>query len=311
MNFQRPRRNFWVNPTTILCHFQFPHAVDNMQLSDLSASVYFFSNSDDESHCHRYDSNWFMRSTCRRVPLPAPNNASDATSQHIVPSEEGCERLCDSNVDDDVPPDAQQYVGFLTPAQSQQNVLHTDDGDDCSNTHDLWSAARQGDAQGVQRLLQTNAKQANEASPNDGAWPLHLACVANHPHIAYLLLAAGANVHARNNHGDTPLHVACQRGDVHLVHLLLDHGADPTAKNHVFLTPVDDVMARTDDAAECIRQCFRHQGISAHESIDGDDNDHREDDHDNQSEHPANTNKKNSLRRVSRFLQQYFTRTST
>jgi ankyrin repeat protein len=53
---------------------------------------------------------------------------------------------------------------------------------------------------------------------------------------ARMLIANGADVHARDDYGDTPLHVTAGYGEVSK--LLLENGADPNAKNKVGSTPL-------------------------------------------------------------------------
>lgn len=63
--------------------------------------------------------------------------------------------------------------------------------------------------------------------------PLHATVAgnnaANRPPIVELLIAAGADVNARQEGGFTPLHGAAQNGDAATMRLLLAAGADPAA----------------------------------------------------------------------------------
>ena len=61
--------------------------------------------------------------------------------------------------------------------------------------------------------------------------PLHAAAAGRHGEIAGLLIAAGAEVNAKQSHGWTPLHSAAANGDGELVARLLAAGADPAAAN--------------------------------------------------------------------------------
>ena len=84
-----------------------------------------------------------------------------------------------------------------------------------------------------------------------GASPLHLASgkapfVSRSAHhatcvdcveIIEALVAAGANLEARNNKGDTPLHLAASKGSAAAVEALLAAGADLEARNDRKLTP--------------------------------------------------------------------------
>lgn len=73
--------------------------------------------------------------------------------------------------------------------------------------------------------------------------PLHSAAAAHQIEICRMLLAAGADVNARETGGFTPLHAAAQNGDPELVELFLSAGADPDART-------DDGRTAADLAAE-------------------------------------------------------------
>jgi ankyrin repeat protein len=60
----------------------------------------------------------------------------------------------------------------------------------------------------------------------DGRTALMLACFEGNLALARRLLAAGADVNARDRDGDTALMFAAFRGHAALVRLLLEHGAD-------------------------------------------------------------------------------------
>jgi ankyrin repeat protein len=59
--------------------------------------------------------------------------------------------------------------------------------------------------------------------------PLHSAAAGRQIEICRLLLAAGADINARQAGGFTPLHEAAQNGDPEMVELFLSAGADPGA----------------------------------------------------------------------------------
>ena len=99
-----------------------------------------------------------------------------------------------------------------------------------ASTSDFFGACRRGDSDDVVRLLQIDANLARIADPGTqhGGWTgLHAAAQAGHVHIVELLLASGADVHAREA-GDntTALHWAAARAEQPLVRVLLDAGAD-------------------------------------------------------------------------------------
>ena len=60
-----------------------------------------------------------------------------------------------------------------------------------------------------------------------------------HAGIARALVAAGADVNAKQRHGWTPLHGAAHSGDRELVELLLARGADPSVRHQEGKTALD------------------------------------------------------------------------
>lgn len=70
------------------------------------------------------------------------------------------------------------------------------------------------------------------------------------PRIAKALVAAGADVNAKQRHGWTPLHGAAHSGDVELVELLLTRGADASATHQEGKTALD--IAREQGHAQVI-----------------------------------------------------------
>jgi ankyrin repeat protein len=77
----------------------------------------------------------------------------------------------------------------------------------------------------------------------NGSTPLHAAAGSGNKRVAQLLLARGANIHAKNNEGDTPLHSARSK---EVAELLIAKGANVNAKNNEGFTPVDSIF---EDAA--------------------------------------------------------------
>ena len=94
---------------------------------------------------------------------------------------------------------------------------------------DLSRAAERGDIQRVRSLV---AKGVSIHARDDG-WqrtPLHFAAEAGHREIAEFLIAAGADVNARDPDNTTPLHLAAHCGRKGMVELLLASGADVNAR---------------------------------------------------------------------------------
>ena len=83
-----------------------------------------------------------------------------------------------------------------------------------------------------------------------GETPLHYAAQRGHVRAAELLVAAGADVNARDNDRNrlTPLHWAAIYGHSKVVVLLLEHKADRTAKDWDGRTPLSHAISNLDAA---------------------------------------------------------------
>jgi ankyrin repeat protein len=104
-------------------------------------------------------------------------------------------------------------------------------------------AAFFGKAESTRILLESGA-EVNVYSRNEmGVQPLHSAAAGRHIEVCRLLVAAGADVDARQREDYTPLHEAAQHGDPELVELFLSAGADPTARLTNGQTPADTAEA--------------------------------------------------------------------
>jgi ankyrin repeat protein len=78
-------------------------------------------------------------------------------------------------------------------------------------------------------LLLAAGVDPKAAEPDTLVTPLHMAAYRNRPAIVGRLLAAGANVDARDADGMTPWLNAALRADVPVLQLLIDAGADEHA----------------------------------------------------------------------------------
>jgi ankyrin repeat protein len=76
-------------------------------------------------------------------------------------------------------------------------------------------------------LLDAGADVHAVAANTSRVRPLHAAVAGRCRPVVERLVAAGADVNARQQGGFTPLHAAALNGDDHVVRLLLDAGADP------------------------------------------------------------------------------------
>lgn len=100
-----------------------------------------------------------------------------------------------------------------------------------ANERPIHDAARLGTAVEVQAILKSDPA-ARDARTALGSTPLHLAATNLDPGALKALIAAGANVNARDNEGATPLHMAAYAQRTAQARLLLEAGADPQAKTH-------------------------------------------------------------------------------
>ena len=71
-----------------------------------------------------------------------------------------------------------------------------------------------------------------------------LRLIYDHKEIAEVLIAAGADVNAKNNRDMTPLHQAARSGRNEIAGLLIAKGADVNAKDENSLTPLDQAIQR-------------------------------------------------------------------
>lgn len=94
---------------------------------------------------------------------------------------------------------------------------------------DLWTAARHGALEQIDRALATGAKI--NAQDANGITPLSWAAMSAHKDAVVALVKAGADVNSRNGDGATPLIVAAFFGRSEVVRALLELGARVDAVN--------------------------------------------------------------------------------
>ncbi|CAG0902819.1 unnamed protein product, partial [Cyprideis torosa] len=109
----------------------------------------------------------------------------------------------------------------------------------------IW-ASEGGHVETVEFLVR-EAKADLEGRENIFGWTaLSLAAMEGHTHVMEILLAAGAEVDARDSNGLTPLQWACKEGALEGVRLLIDHGADWTLADGYGVNAVWHALHRGD-----------------------------------------------------------------
>jgi len=115
----------------------------------------------------------------------------------------------------------------------------------CGNTAEVaaptmnaWEAAATGNVE-VLRAHAAAGTDLDAKEPAGGGTPLHIAAMAGQPASVDALVAAGADLEARNNQNGTPLHVAAFFAHADAARALLDAGAKLDAQNQDDATALD------------------------------------------------------------------------
>lgn len=96
----------------------------------------------------------------------------------------------------------------------------------------IHDAARMGTQADVERILAAEPHMRDIRTTGLGSTPLHLAALNVDSGPLKALIAAGADVNARDANGATPLHMAAFATRTEHAKLLLKAGADPLIKTH-------------------------------------------------------------------------------
>lgn len=94
----------------------------------------------------------------------------------------------------------------------------------------IHDAARMGTRADIERILKANPAMRDVPTEAMGSTPLHLAALNLDPGPLKALIAAGANVNARDKDDATPLHMAAYATRTEHAKLLLQAGSDPLLK---------------------------------------------------------------------------------
>ena len=110
-------------------------------------------------------------------------------------------------------------IAMVTPAQAEETL----------GKHELpiHDAARMGTRADVERILKATPSMRDIPNAGLGSTPLHLAALNVDSGPLQALIAAGANVNARDKNDATPLHMAAFATRTEHAKLLLQAGADP------------------------------------------------------------------------------------
>lgn len=102
---------------------------------------------------------------------------------------------------------------------------------------EILSAARRGELQALQSLLQQKGVRMNHHDQY-GLTALHIAAIKDHKEVVALLINLGLDLDCRDFEGHAPLHLAAVGGSTETVEVLVNKGANVNAVNRRGATPL-------------------------------------------------------------------------
>jgi ankyrin repeat protein len=133
-----------------------------------------------------------------------------------------------------------------TGREQAAKIIHRHGGEsatdfDSDEEGDLWAAAKNGDIETLEELLDDGADP--NAQDQLGITPLSWCAMTGHKKAAELLVEHGADVNQPNRDGGTALHAAAFLGNTEMVQFLIAEGANVRARNQGGETPLDSASA--------------------------------------------------------------------
>lgn len=114
-------------------------------------------------------------------------------------------------------------------------------------------------------LLIEHGARVNQVTGVGGMTPLHMAARRGNVAIAEVLLAAGADIEARDSKGESPLRRAVNCGKEGIVRLLLTYRADPLSRDRMGLTVFE--AARMPSIRKLLGEALSRRGSDSREDM--------------------------------------------
>ena len=134
----------------------------------------------------------------------------------------------------------------------------------------IYDAVQRGNIEAVKQHIAVGTDINAKSNTKSQYTPLIMAVFKGHKEIAELLIANGADVHAKDMRGGTSLLIATMLGRTKVVELLISKGANVNAKDRLGRTPLDTaISSNRSELAELFRKHGGKTGdwLRAEESI--------------------------------------------